>query len=124
MNLFRSEEHLERWLQYFRTAGDYVMSVEDWATVFSTPIFSRRLDADYLARSSEYLEEYRQALLAMGKAPPAPDRVLSTIMFTDIVSSTEQAASMGDAEWRSRLKDHNDVVRSALEHFGGKEIKQ
>lgn len=124
MNLFRSEEHLKRWLQYFRAAGDYAMPVEDWATVFSTSIFKRRLDADYLARSSEYLEEYRAALRAMGKVLPAPDRILSTIMFTDIVSSTEQAAAVGDAEWRSRLEDHNNLVRTALEHFGGREIKQ
>jgi class 3 adenylate cyclase len=124
MNLFRSEEHLKRWLLYFHTGGDYVMSVGNWATVFSASIFRRRLEPDYLARCPEYLEDYRQALQAMGKTLPAPDRVLSTIMFTDIVDSTEQAALVGDAEWRSRLERHNEVVRSQLHHFGGREIKQ
>jgi class 3 adenylate cyclase len=124
MNLFRSEEHLKRWLLYFQAGGDYVMSVGDWATVFSTSIFRRRLEPDYLARSPGYLEDYRQALRGMGKALPAPDRVLSTIMFTDIVDSTVQAALVRDAQWRLRLERHNEIVRSQLEHFGGREIKQ
>ena len=124
MNLFRSEEHLKGWLLDFRAVGDYVMSVGDWATVFSASMFRRRLEPDYLARSPKYLEDYRQALQAMGKTLPAPDRVLSTVMFTDIVDSTKQAALVGDAEWRSRLEHHNQVVRSQLQHFGGREIKQ
>jgi len=124
MNLFRSEEHLKRWLPYFHMDGDYVMPVGDWATVFSVSMFRQRLEPDYLNRSSEYLEDYRHALRAMGKTLPAPDRVLSTVMFTDIVDSTEQAALVGDAEWRSRLEHHNAIVRSQLEHFGGREIKQ
>jgi len=124
MNLFRSEEHLKRWLLYFQAGGDYVMSIGDWATVFSTSIFRRRLEPDYLARSPVYLEDYRQALREMGKALPAPDRVLSTIMFTDIVDSTVQAALVGDTQWRSRLELHNAVVRRQLERFGGREIKQ
>ena len=124
MNLFRSEEHLRRWLVYSHAAGDYVMPVADWALVFSTPMFRRRLEPDYLAHSVEYLEDYRRALRATGKILPMPDRVLSTIMFTDIVSSTEEAARLGDTEWRSLLEHHNEVVRSHLEHFDGREIKQ
>lgn len=124
MNLFRSEEHLERWLLYSQTAGDFVMTVAEWATVFSASIFRRRLEPDYLARSPTYLEDYRRALKRMGKTLPAPDRFLSVVMFTDIVGSTNQAAKVGDAEWRSRLERHNDIVRTQLEHFGGREVKQ
>jgi class 3 adenylate cyclase len=124
MNLFRSEEHLTRWLRYSDAANDYVMSVADWAKVFSASAFRRRLDPDYLAHAPEYLEDYRRALLATGKSLPAPDRVLSTVMFTDIVDSTRQAAQIGDSEWRALLKRHDDITRSELEHFGGREIKQ
>ena len=124
MNLFRSEEHFTRWLHYFHAADDYVMSVGDWAEVFSASTFRRRLEPDYLAHAPEYLKDYRRALRAMGKALPAPDRVLSTIMFTDIVDSTRQAAHIGDSEWRALLERHNDITRSELEHFGGREIKQ
>ena len=51
MNLFRSEEHLTRWLHHWHTAGDYVLPVDEWSKVFSAPTFRRRLDPDYLARS-------------------------------------------------------------------------
>ena len=122
MNLFRSEEHLTRWLHHWHAAGDYVLPVGDWAKVFSAPTFRRRLDPDYLARAPEYLEEYRRALQAAGKSLPAPDRILSTVMFTDIVDSTRQAAEIGDSEWRALILRHDDIVRSQLQHFGGREI--
>jgi class 3 adenylate cyclase len=124
MNLFRSEEHLARWLRYSHAVDDYVMSVADWARVFSASAFRRRLEPDYLAHAPEYLEDYRQALRATGKTLPAPDRVLSTVVFTDIVDSTRQAAQIGDTAWRALLERHNDVTRSELEHFGGREVKQ
>lgn len=124
MNLFRSEEHLTRWLHHYQAADDYVLSVGDWAKVFSASIFRRRLDPDYLAHAADYVEDYRQALRTMGKNLPAPDRVLSTVMFTDIVDSTTQAASIGDFEWRALLKRHDDISRAQLRHFGGREIQQ
>jgi class 3 adenylate cyclase len=124
MNLFRSEEHLTRWLHYNHAVDDYVMSVAEWAEVFSGSIFRRRLEPDYLDHALEYREDYRRALRAMGKTLPAPDRVLSTVMFTDIIDSTRQAAYLGDSEWRALLKRHDDIARSQLEHFGGREIKQ
>jgi class 3 adenylate cyclase len=122
MNLFRSEEHLTRWLHHWHAAGDYVLPVGAWAKVFSAPTFRRRLDPDYLARAPEYLDEYRRALRAAGKPLPAPDRILSTVMFTDIVDSTRQAADLGDFEWRALIKRHDDLVRSQLQHFAGREI--
>ena len=54
---------------------------------------------------------------------PASDRVLATILFIDIVGSTETAKKMGDSEWRDLLKKHNDLVRSELASHRGKEIK-
>jgi pimeloyl-ACP methyl ester carboxylesterase len=56
--------------------------------------------------------------------PPVvqPDRLLSTVLFTDIVSSTERAAAIGDARWRSLLDRHHDVVRTQLARFRGREI--
>jgi class 3 adenylate cyclase len=48
--------------------------------------------------------------------------VLTTIMFTDIVGSTERAALLGDGRWRDLLENHDTIVRHELERFGGFEV--
>ena len=53
---------------------------------------------------------------------PAPDRVLATVLFTDIVGSTERAARAGDYQWRDLLDRHNALVRRVLGHFRGREV--
>jgi pimeloyl-ACP methyl ester carboxylesterase len=50
------------------------------------------------------------------------DRVLATILFTDLVGSTEKASELGDASWSSLLARHNDAVRRQLARFSGDEI--
>jgi class 3 adenylate cyclase len=50
------------------------------------------------------------------------DRVLTTIMFTDIVGSTQRAAALGDGRWRDLLDSHDTIVRHELERFGGFEV--
>ena len=52
-----------------------------------------------------------------------PDRVLSTVMFADIVGSTERAGKLGDARWRELLEAHHAAVRRELERFRGREVK-
>jgi class 3 adenylate cyclase len=51
-----------------------------------------------------------------------PDRVLATILFTDIVGSTAIAARLGDADWRELLERHHALVRRQLDRFRGHEI--
>jgi pimeloyl-ACP methyl ester carboxylesterase len=51
------------------------------------------------------------------------DRVLATIVFTDIVASTELAESLGDRRWKALLGEHDDIVRRELNRFRGNEIK-
>jgi len=51
-----------------------------------------------------------------------PDRVLATVLFTDIVASTERAAAMGDRAWRQLLERHHALVRRQLVRFRGKEV--
>jgi len=51
------------------------------------------------------------------------DRILATVLFTDIVDSTGQAISAGDMNWRSILEAHDTVVRSQLQRFRGREVK-
>jgi class 3 adenylate cyclase/alpha-beta hydrolase superfamily lysophospholipase len=58
-----------------------------------------------------------------GQRPgPEPDRVLATILFTDIAGSTDRVSSMGDARWRQVLDVHDGIVREQLARFGGREI--
>jgi class 3 adenylate cyclase len=55
-------------------------------------------------------------------AEPVPDRVLATVLFTDIVRSTERAASLGDRAWRDLLASHHTQVRRELVRFSGTEL--
>ena len=63
-----------------------------------------------------------EAFVAGTEAEPVPDTVLATILFTDIVGSTERAASLGDRAWRELLHDHHIVVRRELARFRGEEL--
>jgi class 3 adenylate cyclase len=56
------------------------------------------------------------------QADVADDRVLATVLFTDIVDSTRRAAEMGDRNWRALLDAHDAVVRSQLARFRGREV--
>jgi len=53
---------------------------------------------------------------------PEPDRILTTVLFTDIAGSTEQAAALGDRRWRELLEQHNAMARRKLKEFRGREI--
>jgi class 3 adenylate cyclase len=53
-----------------------------------------------------------------------PQRVLATVLFTDIVDSTSEAARLGDLVWREVLERHDALVRRELVRFGGREVKQ
>ena len=52
-----------------------------------------------------------------------PDRVLATVLFTDIVGSTERAAALGDRRWRDLLEQHDRLVRRELDRHRGREVK-
>jgi class 3 adenylate cyclase len=54
---------------------------------------------------------------------PEPERVLATVVFTDIVDSTRTAAEFGDRKWREILERHQGTVRAVLGRFGGREVK-
>jgi class 3 adenylate cyclase len=57
------------------------------------------------------------------RRPQAADRVLATVLFTDICGSTARAAELGDREWRELLDRHNTAVRAELERWRGNEVK-
>ena len=51
-----------------------------------------------------------------------PNRVLATVLFTDMVESTSRAVALGDARWRALISDHDRLVRAQLTRFRGREI--
>jgi pimeloyl-ACP methyl ester carboxylesterase/class 3 adenylate cyclase len=57
------------------------------------------------------------------RQPPPLDRVLATVMFTDIVDSTRRAAAAGDRQWREVLERHDELTRRQLDRFRGREVK-
>jgi class 3 adenylate cyclase len=57
------------------------------------------------------------------RGPTEIDRVLATVLFTDIVGSTDHASALGDGRWRRLLDEHNALVRHGLERWRGQEVK-
>lgn len=64
-----------------------------------------------------------EAFLTGVRPAAEPDRVLATVLFTDIVESTKKGAEVGDRRWRELLDRHDEVVRRELERHRGREIK-
>jgi class 3 adenylate cyclase len=77
--------------------------------------------APWVADSESVVSEVEEFLTGLRTAPPL-DRVLSTILFTDIVRSTEVAAALGDRLWSDVLSKHHALVRRELGRFRGLEI--
>ena len=75
-----------------------------------------------LGRDEEVLDEIEEFLTG-SRQEHEIDRVLKTIMFTDIVGSTERAVSMGDRRWHEVLEAHDSAVRGELDRFHGREVK-
>ena len=79
-------------------------------------------DFAMVAHSEATLDEIAEFLT--GERPQVEiERILTTILFTDIVGSTERALSLGDQRWRSLLDEHDRCIRSELRRYRGKEIQ-
>jgi len=75
----------------------------------------------YAGQDEQLVDEVEEFLTGVRPAPVL-DRVLTTVLFTDIVGSTERAAQLGDRQWREILDEHHAVVRQNLERFHGNEV--
>jgi pimeloyl-ACP methyl ester carboxylesterase len=76
----------------------------------------------YVGDTEAMLGEIGEFLTGTRPAPEA-DRVLSTLLFTDIVSSTERAAAVGDHAWRAMLESYHELARQEVERHRGREIE-
>lgn len=75
----------------------------------------------WLGDQAAVVDEVR-AFLTGVRLGPEPDRVLTTVVFTDIVGSTEVVAERGDAAWRDLVERHHTIVRTLLGTFRGVEV--
>ena len=75
----------------------------------------------YAGDTDNDLDEIEEFLTGV-RHTPATDRVLATVVFTDIVGSTEHAGALGDRKWRDLLDAHDRTVRRQLDRFRGREV--
>ena len=72
---------------------------------------------------SEPMAEAIRAFLGVSRPAPDRERVLATVLFTDIVGSTDKACEVGDACWTELLEKHNTTIRALLAQYRGTEVK-
>jgi len=80
-------------------------------------------DHAYFSQDSDAILDETERFLTGTSGPGEPERVLATVLFTDIVDSTSRAATLGDGRWRELLEAHDALVRSHVERAGGRVVK-
>ena len=106
--------------------GDLVSHVENGRWLARTIAGARLVElpgADHapFINADDILDEIQEFLTGV-REPAEPERVLATVLFTDVVGSTEKARELGDRRWRDLLDRHNEIVRRDLERFRGREV--
>jgi class 3 adenylate cyclase len=99
--------------------GRYIAERIDGARIVELPGADHFFWAGETGQMLDEIEEF----VTGHRVGRLPDRVLATVMFTDIVDSTDRAVALGDRKWSDLLKQHDDLVRSQLTAWRGKEIK-
>jgi class 3 adenylate cyclase len=80
-------------------------------------------EALYLVGDVDSLLDQVEEFLTGTRSVQPSDRILASLLVTDIVGSTERASALGDARWRELMARHDAVMRRQLERFGGREVK-
>jgi class 3 adenylate cyclase len=70
-----------------------------------------------------FLQELRAFVAEVRDQEAELDRVLATVLFADIVNSTEQAAVLGDRRWQTIRAEHDRIVRASVARYRGKALK-
>ena len=68
------------------------------------------------------VDEVERFVIALGEVEAELDRVLATVLFTDVVGSTEKASELGDRRWKELVEEHHRLVRGQLARFRGVEV--
>jgi class 3 adenylate cyclase len=78
--------------------------------------------APFAGDAERVLRELRRFVSAVRDEEAEFDRVLATVLFTDLVASTERAAAVGDRAWRELVERHHAVIRALLGRYRGREV--
>jgi class 3 adenylate cyclase len=113
-------------LLIYRT-HDRDVSVDEGRYIASRIAGSRFVElpgADHLmwTGDADAIVDEIELFLTGARRGPDPDRVLATVLFTDIVGSTERAAALGDRTWKMLLDRHHSAIREQLERWRGREV--
>lgn len=109
--------------------GDQTVSVEGGRDVAANIPGARLLELPgndhifYVGDNAEDISDAIEEFLTGSRGPVVTDRVLATVLFTDIVGSTEKATELGDQRWHHLLDDHHATIRRVLARFRGHEVK-
>jgi class 3 adenylate cyclase len=126
--LYRRDARFGHGAAAWRRGGDDLITPLEEGHLLAEAIPGARLvelpGADHLpwVGEMEPLVGEIEEFLTGARREPDPDRVLATILFTDIVGSTALAAERGDEGWRELVERHNALVRRQLERFRGQEL--
>jgi len=109
-------------------AGDRAVSVERGRYMAEHISGARYVElpgddhAPWIGDQDAIVDEIEEFLTGV-RPTPDPDRVLATVLFTDIVGSTEQASELGDSRWKELLQRYYGLARTELDRFRGREVK-
>ena len=102
-----------------RRHADYVVEKVPDAKLVEVPGSDAMLLAGDVGPVADALEEF----VTGTRRSYSLERVLATVLFTDIVDSTRKAAALGDRRWLALLEEHREIVRAHLARYGGREVK-
>jgi class 3 adenylate cyclase len=102
-------------IDHGRYLAEHIPGADSWSCQETITSF-------YVGETEAMLAEIHQFLTGT-RAVPEIDRVLATVLFTDIVASTRRAAELGDCAWRELIGVHNDITRRELARHRGREIR-
>ena len=77
----------------------------------------------YIGENADDIADEIEEFVTGSRPAVEVDRVLSTVLLTDIVASTKRASDLGDRRWRTLLDQHDDLVRQEISRFRGREVK-
>jgi len=77
----------------------------------------------YIGKSTDEIADEIEEFVTGARPAVEADRVLATVLITDIVDSTRRASQLGDRRWRTLLEEHDDLVRQKISHLRGREVK-